>query len=601
MPNQRRLTELPQSLGLDSWVTSVAVLTQPNKIVWCDGTREEYDRLCNQLVDGGTFIKLNEEKRPNSFLARTDPSDVARVEERTFICSNDEIDAGPTNNWQSPDVMKEKLERLFAGSMRGRTMYVIPFAMGPLGSPLTRYGIQITDSEYAVVNMHLMTRVTPKVADAIRGGADWVATMHSVGSPLSPGQVDSTWPCNREKYICQFPDTKEVWSFGSGYGGNALLGKKCMSLRIGSVLAREEGWLAEHMLILRMQNPAGEKMHLAAAFPSACGKTNLAMLQPSLPGWKVETIGDDIAWIGPDEEGRLRAINPENGFFGVAPGTSVKSNPVAMELIAKDTIFTNVALTDDGDIWWEGMTKVPPKHLIDWRGKFWTPAAGTPAAHPNGRFTAPAANCPTISPDWEDPKGVALDAIVFGGRRSSGAPLVMQSKSWEHGVFLGATMVSEQTAAAEGTVGKLRHDPFAMLPFAGYHMADYWQHWLDMAEKVPHLPKVFRVNWFLKNEDGQFIWPGFSENSRVLRWIMERIQGKVEAEETPFGMLPKLADLGVDELNLAKSDASQLLAMPKDQLLAELDDDEIYFRQFGSHLPEAIRAELDFEIEAAAN
>ena len=601
MPNQRRLTELPQTLGLDAWVTSVAVLTQPQKIVWCDGTREEYDRLCNQLVENGSFIKLNEEKRPNSYLARTDPSDVARVEERTFICSDEEINAGPTNNWQSPDVMKEKLERLFAGSMRGRTMYVIPFAMGPLGSPLTRYGIQITDSEYAVVNMHLMTRVTPKVSDAIRGGADWVATMHSVGSPLSPGQVDSTWPCNREKYICQFPDTKEVWSFGSGYGGNALLGKKCMSLRIGSVLAREEGWLAEHMLILRMQNPAGERMHLAAAFPSACGKTNLAMLQPSLPGWKVETIGDDIAWIGPDEEGRLRAINPENGFFGVAPGTSVKSNPVAMELIAKDTIFTNVALTDDGDVWWEGMTKTPPPHLIDWRGKFWTPAAGTPAAHPNGRFTAPAANCPTISPDWEDPKGVALDAIVFGGRRSSGAPLVMQSKSWEHGVFLGATMVSEQTAAAEGTVGKLRHDPFAMLPFAGYHMADYWQHWLDMAEKVPHLPKVFRVNWFLKNEEGQFIWPGFSENARVLRWIMERIQGKVEARTTEFGLLPNLEDLGVNELELSKSDAAQLLAMPKDQLLAELDDDEIYFRQFGSHLPEAIRAELDLELEAAAS
>lgn len=601
MTNQRRLFEKPQDQGLDAWVDAVAKLTTPDAVVWCEGTKAEYDRLCELLVENGTFLRLNAEKRPNSFLARTDPSDVARVEERTFICSETEMAAGPTNNWQAPEPMKSKLEPLFAGSMRGRTMYVIPFAMGPIGSPLTRYGIQITDSEYAVVNMHLMTRVTPKVSDAIRQGADWVATMHSVGAPLSPGQVDSTWPCNREKYICQFPDTKEVWSFGSGYGGNALLGKKCMSLRIGSVLARDEGWLAEHMLILRMTNPAGEKMHLAAAFPSACGKTNLAMLQPSLPGWKVETIGDDIAWIGPDADGRLRAINPENGFFGVAPGTSIKSNPVAMELISKETIFTNVALTDDGDVWWEGMTKETPKFLIDWRGKFWTPALGTPAAHPNGRFTSPAANCPTISPDWEDPVGVALDAIVFGGRRSSGAPLVMQAKSWEHGVFLGATMVSEQTAAAEGTVGKLRHDPFAMLPFAGYHMADYWQHWLDMAEKVKVLPAIFRVNWFLKNDEGKFIWPGFGENARVLRWMMERIAGRVSAEETPFGLLPRLADLGVSELGLPAKDSAQLLAMPKDALLAELDDDEIYFRQFGSRLPSAIRTELELELDALAN
>jgi len=591
----------PQEQGLENWVTAVAKLTEPDSVVWCEGTKAEYDRLCQELVDSGTFLRLNPEKRPNSFLARTDPGDVARVEERTFICSETEIAAGPTNNWQDPEVMKIKLEPLFSGSMRGRTMYVIPFAMGPLDSPLTRYGIQITDSEYAVVNMHLMTRVTPKVSDAIRAGADWVATMHSVGAPLTPGQVDSSWPSNREKYICQFPDTKEVWSFGSGYGGNALLGKKCMSLRIGSVMARDEGWLAEHMLILRMTNPRGESIHLAAAFPSACGKTNLAMLQPSIPGWKVETIGDDIAWIGTDPEGNLRAINPENGFFGVAPGTSAKSNPVAMELISRDTIFTNVALTDDGDVWWEGMTKVPPKHLIDWRGKFWTPAARTNAAHPNGRFTSPAANCPTISPDWEDPAGVILDAIVFGGRRSAGAPLVMQAKSWEHGVFLGATMVSEQTAAAEGTVGKLRHDPFAMLPFAGYHMADYWQHWLSMPEKVTHLPKVFRVNWFLKNESGNFIWPGFSENSRVLKWIMERVQNRVTANETPFGLLPNVADLGVEDLKLPKADSAQLLAMPKDQLLLELDDNEIYFRQFGSHLPEAIRNELELEIQAAAN
>jgi len=601
MTNQRRLSNLPQSIGLDAWVAAVAELTEPDQIVWCNGSKEEYDLLCNNLVENGTFIKLNEEKRPNSYLARTDPSDVARVEERTFICSNTEIAAGPTNNWQDPEAMKGKLEPLFAGSMRGRTMYVIPFAMGPLGSSLTRYGVQLTDSEYAVVNMHLMTRVTTAVADAIRAGSDWVATMHSVGAPLAPGAVDSTWPCNREKYICQFPDTKEVWSFGSGYGGNALLGKKCMSLRIGSVLAREEGWLAEHMLILRLTNPQGERMHMAAAFPSACGKTNLAMLQPSLPGWNVETIGDDIAWIGPDSAGELRAINPENGFFGVAPGTSFKTNPVAMELISHSTIFTNVALTDDGDVWWEGMTKESPRHLIDWRGRFWTPAAGTPAAHPNGRFTSPAANCPTISPDWEDPAGVALDAIVFGGRRSSGAPLVMQSKSWEHGVFLGATMVSEQTAAAEGVVGKLRHDPFAMLPFAGYHMADYWQHWLDMAGKVSKLPKVFRVNWFLKNEEGKFIWPGFSENARVLKWIMERVQGTVAADETPFGLLPRLSDLGISELGISKADAAQLLEMPKEELLAELDDDEIYFRQFGSHLPVAIRKELDFELEAAAN
>jgi phosphoenolpyruvate carboxykinase (GTP) len=601
MTNQRRLIAKPQDQGLDAWVASVAELTKPDSVIWCDGSKAEYDRLCQELVANGTFITLNPEKRPNSFLARTDASDVARVEERTFICSETEIDAGPTNNWVAPEAMKERLEPLFAGSMRGRTMYVIPFAMGPVGADLTKYGIQITDSAYAVVNMHLMTRITPQVRTAILSGSDWVATIHSVGAPLEPGEADRAWPCNAEKYICQFPETKEVWSFGSGYGGNALLGKKCMSLRIGSVMARDEGWLAEHMLIIRMTNPEGERMHLAAAFPSACGKTNLAMLRPSLPGWKVETVGDDIAWIGPDRQGRLRAVNPENGFFGVAPGTSAKSNPVAMELISRDTIFTNVALTEDGDVWWEGMTKEAPASLTDWQGNAWNSELKTNAAHPNGRFTSPAINCSTISSDWDNPEGIPLDAIVFGGRRSSGAPLVIESKNWEHGVFLGATMVSEQTAAAEGTVGKLRHDPFAMLPFAGYNMADYWQHWINMAGKVSKLPVIFRVNWFLKNEQGQFIWPGFSENARVLRWMMNRIQGKVSADSTPFGLLPKLQDLGVSELGLSEQDSLRLLAMPHQELLAEFRDNEEYFRQFGDRLPAAIRAELATELEAAAN
>ena len=588
-------TAIPQQIGIDEWVAQIAKLTKPDSVVWCDGSAEEYSAMINLLLDSGTLIRLNPELRPNSFLARTDPGDVARVEERTFICSDVESDAGPTNNWMAPTQMKEKLAALFDGAMSGRTMYVVPFSMGPIGSPLARIGVEITDSPYVVASMHIMTRVDESLFTEIRNGANWVATVHSVGAPNS----DAAWPCNPEKYIAHFPDTLEVWSFGSGYGGNALLGKKCMSLRIGSVMARNEGWLAEHMLIMRLTSPAGKKFHLSAAFPSACGKTNLAMLQPSLPGWKVETFGDDIAWIDVGENGRLRAINPENGFFGVAPGTSTKTNPVAMELVAKDTIFTNVALTADGDVWWEGMSKEAPEGLTNWKGEPHDKTSGRPAAHPNGRFTSPAENCPTISSDWDDPAGVELDAIVFGGRRAKGVPLVTEASDWTHGVFLGATMASEQTAAAEGPVGEVRRDPFAMLPFTGYNMADYWSHWLSFGDRKDlQLPRIFRVNWFLKNDAGQFVWPGFGENARVLRWITQRLENSADAVETPIGGLPNLADLGVSELELDPADEAQLVAWSAEDVRKDLESIQAYLAKFGEHTPQQLINEAEQRLNA---
>ncbi|MEK9535857.1 MAG: phosphoenolpyruvate carboxykinase (GTP) [Aquiluna sp.] len=588
MQKHSLIENVPQAIGLDQWVKSVADLTKPDRVVWCNGSEAEYQQMIDLMLEAGTLVQLNPEKRPNSYLARTKPSDVARVEERTFICSSEQADAGPTNNWMEPVEMKEKLIPLFEGSMRGRTMYVIPFSMGPLDSPLARFGVEISDSEYVVANMHLMTRVTSEVFDRIRGGSNWVATIHSVGAP---GDT-SYWPCSDEKYISHFPDTLEVWSFGSGYGGNALLGKKCMSLRIGSVLARNEGWFAEHMLIMRLINPEGKKFHFSAAFPSACGKTNLAMLQPSIPGWKVETFGDDIAWIAPSPGGKLRAINPENGFFGVAPGTSVKTNPVAMELVAKDTIFTNVGLTADGDIWWEGMSKEAPEGVINWQGEVHDPASGKPVAHPNGRFTSPAKNCPTIAEDWDSPEGVELDAIIFGGRRAKDVPLVTQASSWQHGIFLGATMASEQTAAAEGPVGEVRRDPFAMLPFAGYNMADYWNHWLEFEDQEGlELPEIFRVNWFLKNDQGKFVWPGFGENARVLKWIAERVEGKAKADKTPIGLLPKIDDLGVDDLDLEPADSEQLLDWSPEAASKDLESIQRFLGAFGERTPDALLEE----------